>query len=143
VPTRADWQRLAEDRILDARAHLTPGVERWSAAYYLVGYAVECGLKSCILARIAAYPEVIFEDKRFSQVAWSHDVENLLRLAGLEADRDAAGVANPVFYRNWQLARTWNEQSRYLQKTQSEAQLLFDAIADPVEGVMQWIRVRW
>jgi hypothetical protein len=143
VPTRADWQQLAEERILDARAHLAPGAARWSAAYYLAGYAVECGLKSCILARVGAFPEVIFEDKRFSQDAWSHDVENLVRLAGLEADRDAASLVNPVLHRNWQIARTWNEQSRYMRKTQAEAQQLFDAITDPAQGVMQWIRARW
>ena len=59
MTVRAAWQQLAEDRILDARAHLASGVERWSAAYYLIGYAVECGLKSCILSRVAANPEVM------------------------------------------------------------------------------------
>ena len=35
-------QQLAEDRILDAASLLAVG--RWSGAYYLAGYAVECGL---------------------------------------------------------------------------------------------------
>jgi hypothetical protein len=118
-------------------------VERWSAAYYLVGYAVECGLKSCILARIAAHPEVIFEDKRFSQDAWSHDIENLVRVAGLEADHEAAILASAAFHNNWQTARDWNERSRYARKTQGDAQQLFDAITDAAAGVMQWIRARW
>ena len=47
MTTRAEWQQLAEDRILDAQAHLA--VARWSAAYYLIGYAVECGLNSKLL----------------------------------------------------------------------------------------------
>ncbi len=37
---RAELQQLAEDRILDAQALLA--VNRWSGAYYLAGYAVEC-----------------------------------------------------------------------------------------------------
>src|SRR5439155_20354295 len=82
VTTRAEWQQLAGDRILDARAHLDPAVARWSAAYYLVGYAIECGLKSCVLVRVAAHPEVIYEDKRFSLNAWTHDLESLVVLAG-------------------------------------------------------------
>jgi hypothetical protein len=69
VTTRADWQQLADDLILDAQAHLAPGVDRWSAAYYLIGYAVECGLKSCVLARVAAHPEIIYQDRQFSNSA--------------------------------------------------------------------------
>ena len=38
---RADFQRLANDRIADARALLA--AKRWAAAYYLVGYAVVVG----------------------------------------------------------------------------------------------------
>ena len=143
MPTRAEWQQLAEDRILDARAHLTPCVGRWSAAYYLVGYAVECGLKSCILARVTAHPEVIFKDKKFSLDAWTHDFETLLRVADLKADRDAAILASPAAYNNWQKVKDWNEHTRYAQKTQAEAQRLFNAVVDPTDGVMQWIRARW
>src|SRR5262245_27221369 len=99
--------------------HLNPTVGRWSAAYYLIGYAVECGLKSCLVVRVAAHPEVIFEDRRFSQEAWTHDIENLVELAGLKPDRDADAVANPAVYTNWQYVKDWTEQARYLQKTQA------------------------
>jgi hypothetical protein len=143
VTTRAEWQQLAEDRILDARAHLDPVIARWSAAYYLVGYAIECGLKSCVLVRVATHPEVIYEDKRFSLNAWTHDLEDLVALAGLKADRDAEALANPAFYTNWQRVKDWTEESRYLQKTQAEAQRLYDAVTDPANGVMRWIRLRW
>jgi hypothetical protein len=44
---RAELQQLASDRIEDARVLLDNG--RWTAAYYLVEYAVETGLKACIL----------------------------------------------------------------------------------------------
>ena len=143
MTTRAEWQALAEDRILDAQAHLAAGVDRWSAAYYLIGYAVECGLKSCVLARVAAHPEVIYEEKKFSSDAWTHDIELLLALAGIKSERDTDARANPLLRDNWQLAKDWDESSRYLQKTQAQAQELFDAVTDPNTGVMQWIRVRW
>ena len=143
LTTRAEWQLLAEDRILDAQAHLAPGVGRWSAAYYLIGYAVECGLKSCVLAHVGAHPEVIYEDRRFSQDAWTHDIERLVAVAGLKADRDNDAAANPALDTNWQRTKDWSEQSRYLQKTPAEAQRLFDAVTHPNDGVMQWIRLRW
>ncbi len=49
---RADFQRLALDHIADAKALLA--ARRWGGAYYLAGYAVECGLKACILVRVAS-----------------------------------------------------------------------------------------
>jgi hypothetical protein len=41
--TRRDFQRLAEERLADAVALLEK--ERFAAAFYIGGYAVECGLK--------------------------------------------------------------------------------------------------
>jgi hypothetical protein len=46
VVNRAELRKLAEDRVLDAEAPLKES--RWSGAYYLAGYAVECGLKACV-----------------------------------------------------------------------------------------------
>jgi HEPN domain-containing protein len=43
---RTDLQNLAEERLGDGELLLASG--RYGAAYYLVGYAVECGLKACI-----------------------------------------------------------------------------------------------
>ena len=143
MPTRVEWQQLAECRIEDARAHLDPAVGRWAAAYYLIGYAIECGLKACILARIAAHPEVIYEEKRFSLDAWTHDSRILLRLADLEAERDADIQTNHVRSLNWKLIWGWNEESRYLQKSRGDAEQLFEAITNVNDGVMQWIRLHW
>lgn len=44
---RKKLQWLAEERLKDAKALL--GRKRWSGAYYLCGYAVECALKACLL----------------------------------------------------------------------------------------------
>jgi len=43
---RTDLQLLAETRLDEAQALLI--ASRWSGAYYLVGYAVECAFKACI-----------------------------------------------------------------------------------------------
>lgn len=59
---RFDFQKLAEMRIDDARALLDQN--KWAAAYYLAGYAVECGLKACIIASLKRSDD--WPEKQFS-----------------------------------------------------------------------------
>src|SRR5688572_26697682 len=120
---RAEWQRLANERIADAKALL--GTKRWSAAYYVAGYAVECGFKSCILARLTGAAELIFEDKRFSEKCWTHVLPQLLELADLK-EVLAADMAMDLDLRtNWEKVKEWGESSRYTRKTKNSAEELF------------------
>ncbi len=144
IVNRADWQEIAEGKLFAAEALLA--ASQWSAAYYMAGYAIECGLKSCILVRLAGSPEVIFENKKskkYSENCWTHNVEELVELAGLKPDRDTAVVATPALATNWAIVSKWNEETRYQVKTEPEARELYNAITDPVNGVMQWIKARW
>ncbi len=138
---RVQWQQLAERWLVDAKRLLDD--RRWSAAYYLAGYAVECGLKACVLVRLAATPEVIFESRRFSDQCWTHDLEELVKLAGLGPARTADVAANSVLKGNWLTAMWWTEQSRYEAVSHHQAKKLYAAIDDKPNGVMQWIRGRW
>jgi HEPN domain-containing protein len=70
--TRSELQQLAQDRLDDAQALLA--AQRWTAAYYLAGYAVECGLKSCIITYLSANLDVIFKQRDFSRNCWTHDL---------------------------------------------------------------------
>ncbi len=139
--TRAEWQRIAEERVKDALALIT--ASQWSGAFYLAGYAVECGLKSCVLRRLSAAPELIFLDKRFSKKCWTHDLEDLVKLADLHLDRDAAVAANVALGMNWQTVKVWNEQDRYRMKTELEARELVIAVTDNTNGVLPWIKGHW
>jgi HEPN domain-containing protein len=85
VVNRLEWQQLAERWLVDAKCLLDG--HRWDAAYYVAGYAVECGLKSCVLARVVATPEVIFRDKKFSEKCWTHSLLDLVKQADLEHTR--------------------------------------------------------
>ena len=138
---RPEFQAMAEERIVDARVLLVGG--QWSAAYYLAGYAVECGLKACIVKRVEAAAGVIFEDRKFSDKCWTHSIAALRELSGLDAAFDADIATNPILKKNWSIVQAWSEKARYQTTPQDEAQELFDAITDPVNGVMQWLRVRW
>jgi hypothetical protein len=138
---RADFQRLANDRIADAKALLA--AKRWAAAYYPAGYAVECGLKSCILARVAAAAEVVFEDRRYSEKCWTHNLSQLLDLAGLGAALAADVAADRELLDNWDLIKDWNESSRYVRTPKADAEDLYDAITDKRHGVFSWIKGHW
>jgi HEPN domain-containing protein len=141
--SRPELQAFAEDRIRDAEALLNAG--RWQGAYYLSGYAVECGLKSCILAYIET-TGAIFKDREYLQrlgKCWTHDLDQLLQLAGLKTQRDTDAAANANLFANWGTVDLWKESSRYQAKTQAQAQDIYDAITDNVDGVLQWIRLHW
>lgn len=138
---RADLQRLANDRLADAKALLA--AKRWAAAYYLAGYAVECGLKSCILARVAAAPDVIFEDKRYSEKCWTHNLIQLVDLAGLKTTFAGARAADPNLEAYWDAVKDWSESKRYERRTKADAEGLYEAIADKKHGVMPWIKGCW
>src|SRR5262249_3316064 len=77
---RADLQRMARDGLRAAKALLA--ARRWSGAYYLAGYAVECALKSCVIAYLMRTDQ--FPDNRFSERCWTHELEQLVALADLK-----------------------------------------------------------
>ena len=137
---RAELQQLSTERIEDARALLV--ASRWAGAYYLAGYSLECALKSSVLAYIER-TGIIFEDKKYAEKCWTHDLEDLVRQAGLAVERDKAAGINPNLGQNWLIAKDWSESSRYRMSTQLQAEKLFTAINDNTDGVLQWVKNFW
>ena len=76
---RSDLQKLANVRIDDAGILLTAG--RYEAAYYLLGYAVECALKACISKQIREFD---FPDKKLVNESYVHDLTKLLNICGIK-----------------------------------------------------------
>lgn len=138
---RQELQRLADERLADAEVLL--GAQRWSGAYYLAGYAVECALKACVLAHIEAHMEVLFTEKRFVEKCWTHKIETLVTQAQLSDRLELAEVDNEDLRQNWQVVKDWDEESRYKTKTQQDAEELLAAITDPKAGVLTWLRNLW
>ena len=116
--------------------------KRWSSADYLAGYALECAFKSCILAHIEK-TGVIFEQRKYAEKCWTHDFEDLLKLANLEADHQRVCGEDQTFARHWDVVKDWSESSRYriIKKPNSEAFL--EAMAHKSHGVLAWIRHHW
>ena len=126
--------RLREARVLQ-RAGLSAG------AYYLAGYAVECGLKACIAKQTRRHD---FPEKQMVNDAYTHDVSKLVRVAGLQVRLDAATQASPAFNGYWAIVKDWNESARYDDTiTRQKALDLYRAITDVQHGVMKWIRQHW
>ncbi len=136
---RAAWQKLAIARIKDAKTLLK--LKRWAGAYYLAGYAVECGLKSCIIAYLMTTDE--FPDKRFSEQCWTHDLERLVALTGLGPALDTDIAADVELREHWDTVKDWKESSRYILMPRDKAEEMVKAIADSNHGMLSWIKQRW
>ena len=130
----AELRWLAAERLREARALLN--VRCWSGAYYLAGYAVECGLKACII-------KYLMTTDQFSEQCWTHDLERLVILAGLKAKFDADAAADPNLAAHWNTVNDWSEAKRYARLTKAEAEGLYHAITDKKHGVFAWIKSHW
>ncbi len=136
---RSELQSLADHRVQDAEALL--GSERWQAAYYLLGYAVECALKACAARRFGEH-EV--PDKKVVLDFYTHDLEKLLNVAELKSMKEDRAKVDSGFKVNWSIVNQWSEASRYnLVISKAEAQDMFSAVNDPASGVLSWLRTVW
>src|SRR4051812_12696520 len=100
---RADLQQLAGERLREAKALLA--ARCWSGAYYLAGYAVECGLKSCLIKHLMRTDQ--FPERRFSEQCWTHDLKQLLGLTELKGVLAEDSLADPNLGSNWDIAKDW------------------------------------
>jgi hypothetical protein len=137
---KEELRQLAQERILDAKALLA--ARRWGGAYHLAGYAVECALKACILGLVER-TGIIFEDRKYAERCWTHDLEELVQLAELREPLAVDLGTNAALQENWDIVKVWDEASRYRKTSHHEAKRLYQAITDKVNGIMPWITSRW
>lgn len=137
---QAQLPKMSEERLKDAQT-LIDG-SRWEFSYY----AVECALKSCILARMI-HTAWVFEDKWVAKDFRNHEFGKLVTLAGLtdqfNDNLKASAAVGGEFRDNWATAEKWEVTSRYEAKTEDEAKKLYAAIADEPHGVLRGIRTYW
>jgi hypothetical protein len=132
---RTDLQLLAVARVADAETLLREA--RWAGAYYLLGYAIECGLKACA-ARQFHQDEI--PDKTVVNDFYTHRLDKLLAISGAKVAQAKAN-ADPNFQISWNTVRDWNEASRYDHTTsEAKARDMLFAVADPMSGVLSWQR---
>jgi HEPN domain-containing protein len=136
---RNDLQRLADVRLQEAQALFTAG--SFDGAYYLAGYAIECALKACVAKQTREFD---FPDKRLVERSYSHNLTQLLEVAGVKAAFEEASVDHRALRQSWSLVQTWSEASRYaLDVTENSAQDMLAAVGDEVSGVLPWLKKYW
>jgi len=135
---RKDLRALSRVRLSEARALLKAGLP--DGAYYLAGYAVECALKACIAKETRRYE---FPEKKRVDASYTHNLKELVRVAELRDELQAAVETDPLFRRYWRLVQLWSEQSRYGRHSPEGSQDLIEAISDRNHGVMKWVKHYW
>ena len=134
---RQTFQVLAEERLAEARLLLANGHP--SGAYYLAGYAIECGLK----AKIAkGFRENQIPDLKRVRDIYVHDLGKLMSHASLIDELEANMKNDPNLARSWAVVAGWSEQARYHVATYTSAEALLNAIGGE-KGLLQWLRYRW
>jgi hypothetical protein len=99
---------------------------------------VECALKACICGNTRAFD---FPPRNASDY-WVHDLEKLLKGAGLEPDLERDRGEDKRLAAYWYVVRDWKEDRRYRYNGndgERAAQELLQAISDPEHGVLQWL----
>jgi len=133
-------QQLAKLRLEEAKLLAREG--KFSGAYYVSGYAIECALKACIATQ---FRENEIPDKGLVNDIYTHDLGKLLRLAGLEAELATARQRDPELDQRWLIVKNWDEKSRYSLWTAEQAAAIIDAIDGDggIGGLFQWLSIRW
>ena len=135
--TRKDFQRLTELRAKEASSLVRSRNQQ--GAYYFAGLAVECALKACIAKKTKRHD--FPADPKHAGRVYSHDLTELLKLAGLDTqlDRDIRG--NSQLAANWGVIKAWRVESRY-ETAGLNGKDMVDSLESP-DGVLTWIKQRW
>lgn len=120
---------------------------------YICGYAVECALKACIAKLFCLTSDYEFPEqgKRGAGKGggggfnfFSHNVEFLLKGAGLTLLWTAELASDVDLKQNWNIVKDWTEESRYqLSRTQQEANDYYTAVSDAAHGVLPCLKKFW
>lgn len=135
---REHLQHMADLRITEA-CHLMNG-QSWSAAYYLLGYAVEFALKSCISKQFAV--ETI-PDKSLVNKIFTHDFDTLINLATLRLPLKQKVLSDPKFAASLSIGKEWTPDCRYAIWSEAATVQLHIAITHETYGVLPWIKMHW
>lgn len=136
--SKRSLETLAQTRLDDA-VHLFE-MSRYSAAYYLTGYAVELGIKACIAGVFQAN---VIPERSFVNAVYSHNLDDLVGLAGIKRQLEEDMSNDPQLSAAWATASRWNEASRYEMKDQFDAASIIEAVGNGNHGVLQWLKKHW
>jgi hypothetical protein len=73
--------------------------------------------------------------KKLIDKIYTHNLSNLIGVVGIKIEGEVKV--------NWTLVKDWSEQVRYKRHTEEEAKDIYHAVANPKEGVLEWIKQHW
>ena len=136
---RSEFQILTQKRIQEAEKLLKGSC--FEGSYYLLGYAVEFALKSCIAKQTKRHD---FPDKNFASSVYVHDLSKLLKASGLEQRLQRDSEKNATLELNWAIVKDWSEQKRYVVGiTKQEAKDFHSAVLSEPDGILIWLQKWW
>lgn len=136
---RVELQELSKVRVREAKVLLD--ASQFAGAYYLLGYAVECAIKSCIAKKTVKYQ---FPDKDFASKSHTHEFVNLFQLAGIWPDLQRDIKIHQALQDNWLVVKDWKVTSRYTATVSAAvAKDFHSACVARKHGVLSWIKNYW
>lgn len=136
---RNELQEISRIRVREAKVLLD--ASQFSGAYYLLGYSVECAIKSCIAKKTVKYQ---FPDKDFASKSHSHEFVSLMQLAGIWGDLQRDIKLHQPLQDNWLVVKDWKVTSRYTASvSQAVAKDFHSACVARKHGVLSWIKNYW
>jgi HEPN domain-containing protein len=136
---RTDFQNLTKLRVREAKVLLRN--KHYDGAYYLLGYSVECAFKACVAKQMRRFD---IPDKKLVNDIYTHDLNKLLRISGLEPEFRKESMVNPAFELNWAIVKDWSEESRYLSGiTRAKARDFHSAVLSRRSGILPWLKKWW
>lgn len=115
--------------------------QHYAGAYYLLGYAVECGFKACIARRTKRFD---FPDRKGVTDSYTHDLQKLLTVSELHLEYQKDIQLDPQLAVNWAIVKEWSEETRYLTNiSEAKAMTLYAAVTARRVGVLTWLKKWW
>lgn len=96
-------------------------------------------MKACIAKKTRRHD--FPADKDNAGKVYTHNLDQLLKLAHLDAQLESDMAIRPQLANNWDLVRGWKVDSRY--ETSKLGGRSMTLAVNSVDGVLQWIRLHW
>lgn len=136
---RADFKQLTQCRLEEAEVLLRN--RKFSGAYYLAGYSIECAIKARLARQTKQYD--FPPEPNLVRDIYSHNLQQLLDKANLQKVFEQEKARDPEFAINWNVIKDWTEKSRYQLQSQKKARAILKAVSDPQHGVLRCIKRCW
>lgn len=129
-----DFKKLSDQNVAAAKLLLNSGFN--TQAYYLAGIAAECSLKAKISSKTK---QGEFPPKNTSD-HYSHDINKLLKLAGLKDVADKEFKSQSAVGANIYTVRQWDVEARYNPGIASyTATSMVVSVTDELKGFLKWL----